>query len=273
MADIDPIVEAMLAAGRAEYPDLDVDAQGFAAFVNDRAERMDSASGDLPGADLYLAYACASGDSRAIATLERRHFDEVDRVVAVMRAPEGTADEVKQILRMRFFVADGPRPAAIAEFGGRGDLRGWVRVSAVREVLRLFKRSRRSVALDEVMLGELAPPGDAETDLAKQRVRADVGAALRQALAGLPVRERMLLRYQLVDGLGITAIGSIYHVHRATVARWLAKVRDDLLAETQRLLADRLQLRPDELDSILRFARSQLDISLVSVLGDPEPRS
>jgi RNA polymerase sigma-70 factor (ECF subfamily) len=259
-------LESLIAAGRAAWPELDVDPAAFARFVGERIpeEAPEEAVRALPAADLYLACACAGGDPRAMGLLERLVFGEVDTVVAVMRAPGGSADELKQILRTRLFVASGNRPAAIHEYHGRGDLRGWVRVSAAREVLRLFKAHRRTVPLEDALLDELVA-GDVETATIKQRCRADLAAALREALAALPRRDRTLLRYQAIDGLGVSAIGAIYGVHRATAARWLARIRDELAAETQRRLGERLHLSDDEAASMIRFVRSGLDLSLTEL--------
>ena len=55
-------------------------------------------------------------------------------------------------------------------------------------------------------------------------------------------------------------------VHRATVARWLAELREHLLAATRAHLAESLQLKEDELDSLIRLLRTELSLSL-SPLG------
>jgi RNA polymerase sigma-70 factor (ECF subfamily) len=264
------VLGAMVAAARAAWPGIEVDPERFVRFV---AQRVGPGVGprDLPASDLYLACACADGDPRAIAAFERRYFRGVDAAMATMRAPAGVADEVKQVLRARFFVSTPERHATIADFGGRGDLNGWVRVSAVREALRILARQKRSVRLDEALLDELTAGGDPEIAAVKSRCRAELATALREALAALSPRARTLLRYQIVDGLGISAMGAIYGVHRATVARWLAQVRADVVADTQRRLATRLQLSQDEVESVIRLVQSQLDLSIVSLLGSPPP--
>jgi len=269
------LLEAHLSAGQAAWPDLHVVPEAFVRFLGRRVAAASHPFDDLaglPAADLYLACACADGNSRAVAIFEARYFPNVDAVVVAMRAPSSAADDVKQILRARFFMATADRPAAITEFAGRGNLHGWVRVSAVRELLRLFKKERRKVDLDEALLEEIAPAPDPETAAVKAKCKTELAGAFREALAALPPRERTLLRYQVADGLSIDAIGAIYRVHRATVARWLATIRDDLVADTQRRLAARLRLDRDEVESVIRLVRSQLDLSIVRLL-DEEPQS
>src|SRR5262249_28734058 len=161
----------------------------------------------------------AGGDPHAIQTFERRYFSDIDVAAARMGAPEAVADEVKQVLRVRFFVGGAERPPAITEYAGRGDLHGWVRVSAAPEGLRRYRTERRALALEQVLPAEIG--AGPETAALKRRCRADFVDAFRAAVAALPARERMLLKLQVVDGLGCTAIGAIHRVHRATAARWL----------------------------------------------------
>lgn len=267
---LEALLAAQVAAGAAAWPDLALDPEHFVRFLAHRlpeGRNLEGELAELPAADLYLACACADGDGRAIAAFEERYFRDIEATVAGMRAPSGAADDVKQILRTRFFVSTGGRPPAITEFGGRGNLHGWVRVSAVREVLRLFKRDRRKVDLDEALLDDMVGFPDPEMAAVKAKCRSELGAAFREALAALSARERTLLRYHIADGLSIDAIGSIYHVHRATAARWLAAVRERLVSDTQARLAAHLRLDRDEVESVIRLVRSQLDLSIVSLLG------
>jgi RNA polymerase sigma-70 factor (ECF subfamily) len=54
----------------------------------------------------------------------------------------------------------------------------------------------------------------------------------------------------------------LYRVHRATVARWIAKARDTLVERTRDVLVHRLDAGPAEIASLLRLIRSELDASL-----------
>ncbi len=53
-------------AGRATWPDVELDRQEFARWLEARCASVD----EVHGADLYLACACAHGDARAIAAFE-----------------------------------------------------------------------------------------------------------------------------------------------------------------------------------------------------------
>jgi RNA polymerase sigma-70 factor (ECF subfamily) len=73
-----------------------------------------------------------------------------------------------------------------------------------------------------------------------------------------------------LDGLNIDRIGIVFGVHRATVARWLATARELVLERTMTLLGDRLQLDAAEFASLLRMVRTTLDVSLHSLLSEPQ---
>jgi RNA polymerase sigma-70 factor (ECF subfamily) len=267
--ELEGALAEFVAAGQAGWPELHLTPEALVTFLARVVPGpvLAGSLADLPAPDLFLACACAAGDAAAMRAFERRYFRDVDVAVARLGAPDAIADEVKQILRVRFFVRTGTRPPAIAEYAGRGDLHGWVRVSAVREVLRLLGRQRRVAPVEDALLDEVGA-ADPEAAALKRRYRGEFASAFRAAVAELPVRARMLLKLQVVDGLGVTAIGAIYHVHRATAARWLSDTRARLLADTEGRLAMQLHLSGDEVKSLIRFIRSQLDLSIGSLLPD-----
>jgi RNA polymerase sigma-70 factor (ECF subfamily) len=55
------------------------------------------------------------------------------------------------------------------------------------------------------------------------------------------------------------------------VARWIARIRDLIFAATRNDLVGRLRLDESDFDSLLRLARSQLDLSLSAVLYAAKP--
>lgn len=61
-------------------------------------------------------------------------------------------------------------------------------------------------------------------------------------------------------------MAAIYKVHRATVARWIAEARDQLLRETRRHMSERIGVRTPEFDSLPRLVQSEIANSLVRML-------
>jgi RNA polymerase sigma-70 factor, ECF subfamily len=216
--------------------------------------------------DLRLVSAALSGDAEALAKVDALLRDEVDAAGRIVRAPGATADEVLQRLREHLLVGNAERGPALRDYAGRGDLRGFLRVSAVRECLRLLKHQRREVGMEADDLAELVPAVDPELERLKETYRKEFGACFAEALASLGARERTILRMNTIDRLSIDQIGAVYAVHRATAARWLERARTDVAERTEQLLAERLALTTGEVASVIRLVRSELDVSIERLL-------
>lgn len=273
LADLAAVLDQYVAAAHAAWPEIAVDDDAFLAHL---AARFPDDAGEahlrsVRATDVYLALACARGDQHAIAQFERAYFGEIKHAVFRARAGETIRDELEQIMRRILFVAEPTRPAAVAAFSGRGDLRGWIRVTAMREVIRLLGRDQREVKIDDDALFDLlSPANDPELAYIRDLYRAECSAAFRSALDALSVKDRSLLRYQALDGLTVAEIGAIHGVHGATASRWISRIRDELLETTRTEVQRRLGIATHEVDSILRLVHSRLDVSLERVLG-PAP--
>ena len=265
-----------IAQARATWPEVQVDLAAVLAHLGPHLPTDVPPGAALRGlrcADLYIACACLGGDGRAVAALTERCFRAVaGRLVREGLAPAVVAD-AQQRLAALLFVGVGDQPPRLAQYTGRGDLQGWLYMAALRESRRLTTRENRRVDAGELdVLGDAADAADGvELHYFKQRYRGEFKAAFQAALAGLEQRERNLLRYQVIEGLGIDEIGVIYQVHRATAARWLVRVRERLFERTHALLMQRLRVGAAETESIIRMIRSQLDMSLAHALARDEP--
>lgn len=276
--DLDRRLWAIVAEGRAAWPALALDARLVVEFVARQAtaELADAALDGLRPADLYLACACAHQLPGAIAAFDRDYMREVDVALQRMRIGPPRLHDVKQLVRQRLFVAadhGGPGRATgkIAEYGGRGDLRRWVRSVAVRTCLNELRKGRREVLVDDdQLIAQHAIAGDdPELEYMKRTYAHEFRAAFAEALAQLGARDQTLLRYHHVDGLNIDEIGAIYRIHRVTAFRWIEKAKELLARTTLDALRGRLKLPANELDSVLRMIRSQIHLSLVRHLGGP----
>jgi RNA polymerase sigma-70 factor, ECF subfamily len=177
------------------------------------------------------------------------------------------------VLRLQLLVAKDGKPAGLAGYRGRGPLRGWVRITATRELIRHKKKRRRDVPLERSLDGLLTSGLDPALEALKAEYRTEFAVALREAIEDLTVEDRTLLRQQIVDGLSIDAIGVAFGVHRATAARWLNRARAALVAATHRRLAERLRLPVDQIESVIRLVQSRLDASVIRYLEDAGPRT
>jgi RNA polymerase sigma-70 factor (ECF subfamily) len=249
-----------LRAARAAWPGVEVPADDFARWVADRPgeatpERL---------AELYLTCACARGDGAAVAHFERAYFDVVDEAARRARAGAQVAADAKQNLSRSLFTGESP---AIATFRGRGDLRSWMRVAAMREVLRLVKQGKRDVLVDDDrFLDAVCPPNDPELGYLRNMFRKEITAAFARAVAALSDEQRGLLRKQL-DGVTIDELAAELGVHRATAARKLAAARDAVRDQTRRELAEGLGGVSADADSLIRLVSGRLDVSFDRLLG------
>lgn len=254
-------LDVLLAGAREQWPGVQFEQAIVEAFA---AERGDSES--LPTVDLALAAACAAGLPGAHHAFDEV-LTEVDAAGAATNATPDLVLEVKQLLRMQLLVAKDGKPPGIAGYRGKGPLRGWVRITATRELIRHKKKRQREAPLEARTLDALLSSGiDPALTALKAEYRHEFAAALRDAITDLSAEDRTLLRQQIVDDLSIDAIGAVFGVHRATAARWLNRARASLVTATHRRLAERLKLPVDQMESVIRLVSSQLDASVIRYL-------
>jgi RNA polymerase sigma-70 factor (ECF subfamily) len=260
-ADIELALRSIIDDAHRAWPGLAVSDVAFVAYL---AARLPD--GALPSAlraphvDLYLACGLVAGDPASVAAFHRTIITDLD--ARIVPAAADRIEELRQLVIEKALVAASPAQPRITAYRGRGPLHAWVRVTAVRISIDLVRakpdeRSLADASLDAVVDGAADP----ELAHIKSRYKAELKQSIESAAAQLTARERNLLRYSLLDGLGIDELGALYHVHRATAARWLVSARDALGAATKRDLSTRLGLEHDDLLSLMRVIESQLEIS------------
>jgi RNA polymerase sigma-70 factor (ECF subfamily) len=276
--DLEQALDAAVADALRAWPTLALAPEAFRQHLAGKVPEG-TAPAELSAAvcvpDLFLACACARGVDGAAAELERTYMPVVGAAAARVGGT-ALADEVKQVVREILFVGAGAAGPALADFSGRGNLKAWVRVIATREALRIVRRDKGRVGVqDEGLYAVLAPTEDADPQLAylKERYRAEFRRVFLAAVAGLPRRERVALRLHVLDGLSIDEIAPMYRVHRSTAARWLTRARELLLAETRAGLMRELGLGPSDVDSVIRLIQSNLDVSLSGALQSRTDRA
>jgi len=263
--DFDTVLHDVIGGAQRSCPTFHLPPDVFIAYLRERLPL------DLPPpialrrmhtADLYLACGCARGDPSAIAAFDEQCLGRLDRALSKNGIDRDTIAEVKQEIRYRVLVGDGGH-AEIIDFSGRGDLRGWVRVMAMRQALRHQSQARRNLATVDDELGQRLVSSEApEVDHLKEVYRHKFKHAFEAALRALPHREQTLLRQHYVDGATLDELAQLYRVHRSTVARLLSRAREMVIAATRDHLMSQLEVPPEEIDSILRMIRSQIEISL-----------
>ncbi|HEY5925225.1 MAG TPA: sigma-70 family RNA polymerase sigma factor [Kofleriaceae bacterium] len=252
-----------IAASRAAWPGVDVPDDVFAGYLADRIDTpIDGVLASLCVSDLWLACAIGRGDAAALRAFEDQ-LAHVGAAIAHLDGGSALVGDVTQAVRERVLAAAAGGKAKIGDYRGRGDLRGWLRVIAVREALQLMRARRRETPIPDDLATKLQDPGIELAD-AERRVYRE---AFTAALATLTPRDRNLLRQQYVYGATIDELGALYAVHRATAARWIAQIRDTLLRRTRHHIGEALRLTGDDLDSAMGRIGDHLDYSLRHTLS------
>lgn len=247
-------------AARAEWPDVVIEYDEFAAYVTDRLAEPGSLR-QLHTSQLYLACACARRDPAALRAFERTCTPIIHTSLAQLRGLGADADDVAQLVLQKVLVGEDPK---IVDYNGSGDLRGWLKAVALRTGLNYLRKRKREIIADDDDIWMALPvtgmaPGLAEL---RTRYRAHFKAALPQAIAALPPQDRAVLRYHYLDGLNLDQIGKIYGVHRSTASRWVDRACGQLVERVRAALRDGLKVSDLELASIVEMIRSELDLSL-----------
>lgn len=266
-----------LAAARTAWPGAAAisDAALIAAVVQRLGMQKDPAAAfaRLRLDDLLLALWCATGDARAISAFEQAHKADLDGALARFRRLAVTGDELRQLLRIKLFVASAGRAPRIADYSGFGFLQNWLRVTALRALVDLARTERarkvEELLADDELLGLPALGPDLAAKYARDEVSRAIKRAFAAAVAGLAPRQRNFLRHAQVDALTLDQIAALYGIHRATVARTLAQARTELADATRRTLAETLGVDAESIDSVVRAADSRIDLSLSRVLAAP----
>lgn len=261
--------QAVLVGARRAWPTLRIDEDKLAAFVGPRLVGADVAAAlaAAPAGDLAIAAMCDAQEPTAHAAFDEI-LTEVSAAGASTRASADVVDDVKQILRVQLLVSRDGKPAGIAGYRGKGPLRGWVRITATREIIRQLKKQRRETPLEPSLEDALGTQSDPMLSQLKAEYRTEFATSLKEAIAALSAEDRMLLRQSIVEQLSIDAIGASFGVHRATAARWLSRARAALVTQTRAKLAQRLAMPVEQIDSVIRLVQSRLDASIVRHLRE-----
>lgn len=213
-------------------------------------------------ADLALAFGCSRGKRPALDAFERAYGERLRGALRKMGLSSSDVEAAMQKARTELFVAPQGGQPKIARYGGQGELGGWLRVTVTRSALKMF-RGARPEAIEEERLGaEIV--GGAEPELAYMRelYRPVFRRAFREALVALGAEERLLLKQNMIDGVSIDRLAELHGVHRATIARRVARSRDLLIDETRKRFQAEARVSPRECESIFRALGDAFDVTL-----------
>jgi len=219
--------------------------------------------------DLFLACAAGAGVTEAIEILLGTHLEGAMGAVRKVHPDDEFLAEVNQLLRQKLFVsAEGERPK-ILSFSGRAPLSAWLAAVAQKAALSQRRAEGTYLDLKRRIVNEPDVALDPELRHLQLRYRNCLGDGLRQALAQLSERSRALLRLHVFLGMTLEQLATVYNVNDATISRWLAKARAELLEETGRYVRATTGVSDAEFSSLARVLVSQLDVSIARLLFEP----
>jgi RNA polymerase sigma-70 factor (ECF subfamily) len=255
--------------GQSAWPKLRVDRAQFAAFVASKLPdgMTEAALAGLAVEDLYLAFGCSVGDRAALDAFEREMQRDLVAAFDKMKMSRARRDDARQNLWEKLFV--GPPRPRILEYSGRGKLRFWFRVTALRALLdelRVEKR-RGEVLDDDIVLGTPSGGTDPEIEHLKKVYRNEVSTAFAESVRELSPQDRNVLRSYYAREMTVDQIAAAFGIHRATAARRVTSARERLLGETRRRLTEKLALKSRDLDSVFHLIESRLHLSVGRLLG------
>ena len=256
-------LSALVAKGREAWPKIAITPESFIEHLALHAKTIEALDA-IHASDLYLACGAAQGDRAALASFEEHFMARVPDYVLRVRVGREVVDEVQQKLREHLLMGEGGKAPKIAEYSGKGALGGWVRVTAVRTALNHLRSAGPAT---EGLGDEISLAADPELAFVKEHAQALFTDAFTRVLGGLDANERTILRLHYIEGLTMDQLARLYKTPRSTIARRVAEARQQILVATETLLRDERRLSPSSVASVIRQARSRLEVTMTRLLG------
>ena len=241
-----PAIERIVASAVDAWPGVFIDPEVFEVYVRERVPEEAGLSA-VHGDDLYLAAACALGDARAAAWLDRAFLRALPQRIASVGLSADAVDELVQGLRERLLLGREGRAPHIASYAGRGRLAGWLRMVAVRDAVRKRRPPRSApepadgvVAMEPEVVGT------------RVHLRQPLRDAVSRGIATLNERDRRLLQLSVIEGVQARTLARQFGVHESTISRWLTRAHASLRRVTRGYLQEALAVPTPELESMLR---------------------
>ncbi len=237
--------------------------------------------------DLALSCACSDANEQAWEYFLQHYREDL---YAAARAICGGASEQRardladslyaELYGLETRAEAGPDGATPARrplfdyFHGRSKLSTWLRAVLAQRHIDSVRASRRTESLEEKETDGAGALRDGRTfvsaDPQRARYLAMLQAAMLEAIAALPARDRLRLAYYYVHQKTLAEIGGILGEHEATSSRHLERARRELRRHVERILRVEKQLDEAQVLLCLEFAREEWPFDLTGALGAAE---
>ncbi|HEY5924740.1 MAG TPA: sigma-70 family RNA polymerase sigma factor [Kofleriaceae bacterium] len=209
--------------------------------------------------DRELVASALARDTQAIREVEAAVRAAAASAARRLGGDSAAADEIAQRMAEKLWLgrSSGGAPV-LASYTGEAPLTAWLRVIAYREGVELLRA--REVP-DEAIVDRVVATTEPELAMLRSAYLIAFKRCFKAAFANLSMHERDIIRRHHLDSLSLDELAKLYGAHRATVARWLARVRERLVTETRTALRQELSGNTD-LDDVLALIASRLEASL-----------
>ncbi|HBX76716.1 MAG TPA: RNA polymerase subunit sigma [Acidimicrobiaceae bacterium] len=161
----------------------------------------------------------ALGNESAFEQIYRSHVDHVLKTAAWRcDDPHEVADIVAETFLAVWLGAGTYQP-------DRGTLRHWIAGIAARKFLDLKRTYRRKVALQDRLAGRAQITPDEYEALGDQLDALRLADTASAAIAGLPIRQRVVFELVAIDGLSVNAAAEALAMTPAAVSMRLTRAR------------------------------------------------
>lgn len=239
----------------------------FEPFAEHLAAAGDA--GEVHAEDVFLVVACLRAVPGAGEAFRAEYASALQGFVQTVLKNAPASEELANRILVDMLVGEGG-PPRLATYTGRGPLRAWLRMTAVRRALNAQRDGARRSELDGRMLREaVGASADPETVYLKQLYGPAFSQAFRDALAALDPSDSALLKLHFGERLPLGSLAAMHGWSKPTASRRVAAAREALLGRTRELLHERLKLSESELESVLRLVRSEIDVSISTLTKGP----
>jgi RNA polymerase sigma-70 factor (ECF subfamily) len=190
--------------------------------------------------ELVLARACAAGNERAWEEFIGRYRQKLHGMALHITRDGAHAVDLADSLFADLYgmgARDGVRHSKLIFYTGRGSLEGWLRTVMAQEFINRYRKTRRSVSLEEQEEegAQFAAPDPSPSSSSDPRL----DAATDQALAELSSEDRFLLAAYYLDGRTLAEIARVLSLHESSISRRLDRVSTSLRKRILACLRDR----------------------------------
>ncbi len=227
----------------------------------------------IKAGEICLVLACEHGDDEAWRDFDRNYRPGMHSAARALTRDDAEAEDLTQSLIGDLYGVrlDGDRRLSkFTHYAGRGSLGGWLRAVVYQTFIDRKRQTARLEQAGEVedferlaakVENPLVTPGVRPDQIEDARLRQATDEALVQGFAALDERDRLLLNYYYFEDLTLKEIGSLMHVHEATISRWLQRAQKQARQKTEQILQRNYGLRRAEVAECLQLAaRAEIDV-------------